>query len=81
MIFFSFLIISCEKDGSDSIEEFCVNEDLMNTDLDCATIFDPVCGCDDVTYENSCIALNFHGISDYNLGICGSDCKTTFDCD
>ena len=53
----------------------------MNTDLDCPTIFDPVCGCNDVTYENSCIALNFYGISDYTQGICSSDCKTTFDCD
>ena len=81
MIFFSFLIISCEKDESDSIEDFCINEDIVNTSLDCPTIFDPVCGCNDVTYENSCIALNFYGISDYTQGICSSDCKTTFDCD
>ena len=81
MILFSFLIISFEKDESDSIEDFCINEDIMNTSLDCPTIFDPVCGCNDVTYENSCIALNFYGISDYTQGICSSDCKTTFDCD
>ncbi len=80
MFFFSLLIISCENDESDSIEDFCINEDLMNTDLDCPTIFDPVCGCNDVTYENSCIALNFYGISDYTPGICSSDCMT-YDCD
>jgi hypothetical protein len=29
-----------------------------------------VCGCDSVTYQNSCIAINYYGVSSYQPGEC-----------
>jgi len=35
----------------------------------CVKIYKPVCGCNDKTYSNSCIA-ECHGITDYKEGAC-----------
>jgi hypothetical protein len=36
----------------------------------CPGVIDPVCGCDSVTYQNSCIAVNYYGVSSYQPGEC-----------
>ena len=36
----------------------CIDPSLINTDAICFFIYDPVCGCDNVTYSNSCYAEN-----------------------
>jgi hypothetical protein len=53
--------ISCAKDSCES----------KLTENDCVCTFDytPVCGCDDVTYSNACVA-ECQGISDYAMGAC-----------
>jgi len=51
---FNFLlfIISCE----DAKEEICIDESIINPDAACPEIFDPVLGCDEQIYSNSCEA-------------------------
>lgn len=36
----------------------------------CFQVYDPVCGCNSVTYSSSCVA-EASGISNYSLGVCG----------
>lgn len=43
--------------------------EVIKSDCICPTVVDPVCGCNNVTYGNSCEA-ECHGIDDYTPGVC-----------
>ena len=45
----------------------------------CIEIYAPVCGCDGITYSNSCYASK-SGITLYVSGEC-CDCDDDYDCD
>lgn len=50
----------------------CVDESLMNPDVICTADWNPVCGCDGVTYGNACAAVNYGGVTSYTSGECGT---------
>jgi len=68
-IFFSF----CEKNNCVSVpfSQFgeCVNLALVNDSVYCVEIYAPVCGCNGVTYGNSCYA-DKAGVLSYISGEC-----------
>jgi hypothetical protein len=48
----------------------CIDSTLINNAVDCIAIYEPVCGCDSVTYNNSCEAIYYHGIASFSPGPC-----------
>lgn len=50
----------------------CIDSSLINLQVLCPGIFEPVCGCDSVTYENSCVATNYFGVSSFYPGECAT---------
>ena len=50
------ICMSCVKNTE--VEESCIDESLINEQAACYLIYAPVCGCNDVTYSNDCVAQN-----------------------
>lgn len=58
---------------NDTIQDGCIDSNLIDNNIACIEIYDPVCGCDNDTYENACIAENHYGITSYTFGECESN--------
>ena len=52
----------------------CIDSTLINSETGCLTVWDPVCGCDGVTYGNECQATNYGGVTSWTPGVCNSSC-------
>ena len=70
-----FLIISCNKDDGNCVDNppvsngVCIDSTLINDSIFCIEIYDPVCGCDGITYGNYCHA-DRSGVTSYLPGEC-----------
>ena len=59
---------SCSSE--DKVEESCIDESIIDKLNVCIEIYEPVCGCNGVTYPNSCYATTFNGIMSFSMGTC-----------
>jgi hypothetical protein len=50
----------------------CIDSNQINLNVLCPAIYEPVCGCDSITYSNSCEATNYGGVVSFTQGECGS---------
>ena len=63
-------LLSCEKDSNP--ESNCIDPNAIDPDAACYAVYDPVCGCDGVTYGNDCEA-KVHGVKEFTSGACGCE--------
>lgn len=56
----------------DSVVVSCVDSTLIDPNVACIALYNPVCGCNNVTYSNSCIAMYTGGVTSWTLGECGT---------
>jgi hypothetical protein len=68
--FFTDTMEECEQSCGPTA---CIDTNLIDESVACLTIYDPVCGCDGVTYGNSCEATYWHGVTSYTMGECSGN--------
>jgi len=71
VIFIAFSAFLCESNNPSEtlLDADCFDSSKINHDVACITLYDPVCGCDNKTYGNSCEAIN-SGILKFTKGEC-----------
>lgn len=70
------------ESGTDCFDQFCdeivlgsaecIDTSLIDESVDCPTVVEPVCGCDNITYDNACIAENYFGVIFWVSGECST---------
>ena len=76
ILFILLFFMSCEDDNSANNQPCCnsgcIDESKISSDYNCDDYYEPVCGCDGITYTNECYAENA-GVTKWIDGECDLD--------
>ena len=65
--------MSCEDNNSANNQSCCnsgcIDESKISDDYNCDDYYEPVCGCNEITYGNKCYAENA-GVTEWTEGEC-----------
>lgn len=66
----SLLLLSLAAFATTAAAQACIDSTLIDPTAACPMIWDPVCGCNGVTYGNACEAEVFGGVTSFTPGEC-----------
>ena len=69
LITFLIFIYSCSSEESEEIA--CIDDSKIDKLALCIEVYEPVCGCNGITYPNICYASSFGGVTSFINGACG----------
>ena len=63
-------VVGCNNDGPEPAPECIIVPEDANPEANCPPAYAPVCGCNDSTYQNECVAQVQNDVQTFTEGEC-----------